>query len=188
LKNVSATLTQIQHLFVNPKSQFNLIKNKLSDIEYYIDDTNGYSRELLDDNRKRIPDLAERPDEDKERDYNHQIDFYRQIESICRQEATRILEDIFHIVATSNLPDKDKQLFHKKIIELKSKLAYYTWSIPTQKNIYRSRIANMKNYMRIAESDKGIELYIKEKDIKNKFTEPLISKLENFIDFLDLES
>lgn len=75
MKNVSATLTQIQHLFVNPKSQFNLIKNKLSDIEYYIDDTNGYLRELLDDNRKRIPDLPERPDEDKERDYNHQIVF-----------------------------------------------------------------------------------------------------------------
>lgn len=46
----------------------------------------------------------------------------------------------------------------------------------------------MKNYMRIAESDKRIELYIKERDIKNKFTEPLISKLENFIDFIDLES
>jgi hypothetical protein len=179
------TNTQKHHLFINHKNRFNQIKKEISQIESYIEQTNGYLRELFDDNLKHIADL-EKSDEDKEIDFNHQTDFYRQLETIYRQEATRMLEDFFHIVATSNLPVKDIQLFHRKIIELKSRLAYYTWSITTQKSIYRSQIASMKNYIRIAESQKAIEQYIKEKDIKNKFTEPLTSKVENFIDFLNL--
>ncbi|MDW0286301.1 MAG: hypothetical protein QN681_02725, partial [Nitrososphaeraceae archaeon] len=97
-------------------------------------------------------------------------------------------EDLFHIVATSRLPDKDIQLFHRKIIELKSRLAYYTWSIPTQKSIYKSQILSMKNLIRNPKRQKAVERYIKAKDIENELVEPLTSKIESYIDFLDLEA
>lgn len=112
---------RIHHLFINDKNRYNQIRKYLTELEIFIEQKNKYLRRLLDNNLNRIADL-DNQGEDEQRDFDQQTVFFKNIESIYVVDTNRVLDDMFHLVTSSNISEKDKRFFQVKIIELKSKI------------------------------------------------------------------
>lgn len=171
---------QPHYLSINDKNQFNQIKQQLSRTENFIKEVNQYLQRRNVDNIYDIP-LKEYEDPDKEIKLDNRIDFVNKLYYYYYDIFRRILDDLFHITATSNLSKEDSERFLKKIIELRSKLKYLPWSKENEKKQLKTDISNIKRLIRRFERD-GLEDYIKEKWIKSKFAEPSVQEINHFID------
>jgi len=152
----------------------------LTELETLINKMNQYLNRRLTECRELIPELDTNQDEDKQKESTKRLQLVLELERTYKNTVTRMLEDLFHITTEIIQSEKDKSLFHKKIVELKSRLAYHDWSVDLEKKFFDLQIANMKNYMRIAESQRGTKNYIKGEKIKSYFIEPLITRINNF--------
>jgi hypothetical protein len=178
---------QAHYLSINDKNKFNQIKKELSDTESFIKQTNEYFRRRQTENLNEIGAANNSEDKEKQNKFDERIKLVIELDRLYRLTMHRILDDLYHLTITTNLSRQDSERFVKKIIELKAKLEYHQWTVKNEMSFFNLQIANMKKNERLIKQQ-GLDDYFEEKKLKDKFTDPLTAKVENFVDFLNLES
>jgi hypothetical protein len=180
---------QRHYLSINDKSRFYQIKNELSSLESLIKENNLYLRRRNEEINIEIEnDIPLKENEQKNRatKMDSQIPFVNDLYYNFYDALKRLLDNLFYQITTSDLSKEDSEKFLKKIIELRSQqLKYQPWSKNNEKELLRINIGKINNLIRRFERA-GLDEYIEKKQIKNKFAEPLILKINEFIvQFLD---
>jgi dihydrofolate reductase len=180
---------QGHYLSINDQDKFNLIRNELEEIESFIKQTNQYLSRRLEENNQDV-ELSDSPDKDKRIKYEKRVLITIGLEQLYKQTAHRMLDDLYHVTATSKLSRQDSERFIKQIIELKLKLAYHEWSIDIEKGYFKTQNAGMRKIDRDIKQA-GLDDYfegkgLKDKGLKNKLIEPYNTRVQKFTEFLSL--
>ena len=96
-----------------------------------------------------------------------------------------MLEDLF-VIANNNdrISQQDSERLYKKIIELKSKIAYYKWDRKIEMSYYNLQIKNINSYKRILESDEILTNHLAQTKLIQKFLKPYQELILNFTGLL----
>jgi hypothetical protein len=178
---------QPHYLSINDKNRFNQIKQQISSLENFIKEINQYLQRRNEENKKETEKDFESTQVDKGKAFemDNRISFVDGLYYQYYDAFKRILDDLFQVTTMSDISKDDSEIFLKEIIELKSKLKYRPWTEDNEKNLFKVHISKINNLIRKFERS-GLEDYIEEKQIKSKFAQPLISKINDFIaEFLD---
>ena len=169
---------QAHRLSINEKNKFNQIKEQLEEIEPFINKTNQYfairQRHDLEENEE----LSKSEDEEKQNKLNKRIRFTVELERLYKNTVHRILDDLYHLTVTTNFPQEDSERFIKKIIELKTRLAYHEWTFDIENSFFNLQVAHMRQIQWLIKQD-GLEEYFEEKNLKGKFIDPLNARIDN---------
>jgi hypothetical protein len=167
-------------LYVDDVSTFSKIEKELAEIEHFINKGNSYFRERVEENRAKAN--SDMRNEIEEMTLTKRIEYVNLLEFKYRETVTRMLEDIF-IISNTNLSKQDSERFYKKIIELKTKLAYHDWTKDIEKTYYKRQIQNIKTIERNMK-EKGLEQYLEENNLDTKFLRPFEAKIQKFMNSL----
>jgi hypothetical protein len=169
-------------LKINDNNRFTRIKQELSSLENFIIEINRYLQRRDEETGKEIYNdlLRENKDKDRATKMNNQISFVNCLYYHYYDIFRRMLDNLFYITTMSDLSKEDSEEFLKQIIELRSQLKYKQWNKVDAKDQLKRDISKINNLIRRSESS-GLQDYIEKKQIKNKFVEPLIRKINDFI-------
>ena len=170
---------QAQHLSINNENKFIQIKKDLEEIEPFINKTNQYFARRKAHDLEEIDELSKSEDEEKQKNLDKRIALIIQLDGLHRLTMNRILDDLYHLTVTTNLPREDSERFVTKIIELKSKLQYHEWTVKIENTFFKLQLGIMRRVQRdIKES--GLEDYFEGINLKGKVIDPLQATIENF--------
>lgn len=170
---------QAHHLSINDKNKFNQIKIELEEIEPFIKKTNVYFTRWLIEDLEEINELSGNEGEEKQKNLDNRILLINDLDRLYRHTMHRSLDDLYHLIVSTNLPREDSERFVTKIIELKSKLEYHEWTVKNENTFFNLQLANMKQIQRLIKEN-DLEDYFEGKKLKGKLIDPLKARIDDF--------
>lgn len=170
-------------LCINDKNMFNQVNRAIKEIEDFVNDKKQYLGRRIENIQAEIDEIYNKEivDEESERKMGKWIQSFGELERNYKQTITKMLEDLF-VIANDNdkISKQDSERLYNKIIELKSKIAYYKWDKKIELSYYNLQIKNINNFRRIIEDDKTFAKHLEQTQLDTKFMKPYQELIHNF--------